>query len=177
MLDVVDSYFEYVAGRMVTINPIRQMVGVSDAMDWPVKNVVLEAFYLLVLGQRAAGSKAFWSPTVSVFTHALQWTWIIAGTDLTQGKVGRSRGDRYRTNMTMREELVNATYPWFAQKQTWAVIGSTPAGLALQGTPVVPSEQIWWTPPTFQNRVDEKSGLIYGSATVQVTAMEPAVLA
>src|SRR5208283_5785934 len=106
-----------------------------------------------------------------VVVHTLQWTWLIQGTDLTSGKIGRNRGDRYRTNMTMREELLKATYPWFTQKQTWTVQGNTPSGIALQGTPVVPSESIWWNQPTFLNRIDRESGLVYGTATLQLTDM------
>lgn len=172
MLNAVDTYFEYVSNRMATIvNPQRKVVGVSDAMDWPPKNILFDSFYLLVLGQKPVVGKSFWSASVPVLVHTLQWTWMIQGTDLSGNIVGRSRGDRYRVNMTMRQEILKATYPWFCQKQSWQVTGGTPAGLALKGTPVVPSESIWWTPPTFLNRVDSDPGIIYGSATVQLTDM------
>ena len=180
MLDAIDSYFEYVAGRMATINPARKMVGVQDAMDWPPKStesIAMESFYLLTLGQRPLIGKSFWSSTIPVLEHTLQWTWLIAGSDLVPGKIGRNRGDRYRTNMTMREELLKATYPWFAQKQNWSVVGNTPSGVALKGTPVVPSEYVWWTPPAFLNRIDRGSGVVYGAATVKLMAMEQEILA
>jgi hypothetical protein len=178
MINAVDSYFEYVANRMATIvNPARKVVGVSDAMDWPPKTVLFEAFYLLVLGQKPVIGKSFWSAAIPVLVHTLQWTWMIQGTDLSGNKVGRSRGDRYRTNMKMRQELLKATYPWFCQKQEWSVQGTTPSGLALQGTPVVPSEFVWWSPLTFLNRIDSDPGLIYGAATVQLTDMTEMITA
>jgi len=142
-----------------------------DAADWPPKQIVMEAFYLLTLGEKPIVGKSFWSAASPVVVHTLQWTWLIQGSDLTSGKIGRNRGDRYRTNMTMREELLKATYPWFTQKQTWTVQGNTPSGIALQGTPVVPSESIWWNQPTFLNRIDRESGLVYGTATLQLTDM------
>jgi hypothetical protein len=153
------------------------MVGIVDAMDWPPNSVKLESFYLLVLGQKPVIGKSFWSAAIPVVVHTLQWTWMIVGSDLVSGKVGRSRGDRYRTNLTMRQELLKATYPWFCQKQSWAVQGNTPSGLALQGTPVVPSEYVWWSPLTFLNRLDKDSGVVYGAATVQLTDMTEMITA
>ena len=179
MLDAVDSYFQYVAERMATINPDRQMVGVVDAMDWPPKNVdlILSGFYLMTLGQRPLTSKSFWSAAIPVVSHTLQWTWIIAGSDLTSGRVGRSRGDRYRTNMTMREELLKATYPWWTEKKEWSVVGNTPSGLALDSESLSPVEFVWWTPPTFLNRMDREAGVIYGAATVQLVEMTEEITA
>jgi hypothetical protein len=172
VLNGIDTYFEYVSNRMATIvNPQRKMVGVMDAMDWPPKNVLLEAFYLLTLGEKPLVDADFWSATITTVVHTVQWTWLITGSDLTSGKVGRSRGDRYRTNMQMRDELTHATYPWFAQKNEFSVLGTTPTGLALQATPVVPNEDIWWTSLTFLNKIDRESGLVYGAATVQITDM------
>jgi hypothetical protein len=156
---------------MATINPDRQVIGISDAMDWPQKGVVNNAFYLLVLGQRPITGKSFWSAAIPVVVHELQWVWLIAGSDLTQGKVGRSRGDRYRTNLTMRGELLQANYAWWCEKQEWSVTGNTPNGLALTPTELSPIENVWWTPLTFLNRMDKDTGVAYGAASVQLTDM------
>lgn len=172
MLAAIDSYFEQIVAGLKSVAPDRKVIGVADAMDWPPKEVVMEAFYLLVLGQRSMTGKSFWSSAIPVVVHTLQWTWMIAGSDLTKGKVGRSRGDRYRTNIQMREELLKATLQaWSTEKKNWSVVGSTPSGLALQSASMSPKEFLWWTPLTFMNRVDRDSGLIYGAATVQVTDM------
>lgn len=177
MIDVVDSYFEFLSAGIAAANPNRKVIGVMDAMDWPPKNVVLEAFYLLVMGARGITGKGFWSSANPTYVHTLQWTWIIAGSDLTQGKIGRSRGDRYRTNMTMRDELVVATQSaWWTEKQQWSVVGNTPSGVALKAQSLSPKEFVWWTPFTFLNRQDKESGLIYGAASVQITDMESALV-
>jgi hypothetical protein len=172
MLAAIDSYFEYMAAGIKQVNPARQVVGISDAMDWPPKNVIMNAFYLLILGERGITGKSFWSSAIPVIVHTLQWTWIIQGSDLTKGTIGRSRGDRYRTNITMREELLKATFQaWFTEKLDWSVVGNTPAGLALESNPKTPAEYFWWTSLTFLNRLDRDSGVVYGAATVQVTDM------
>ena len=177
MLDAIDSYFEYVQARIIANNSNRKVIGVVDAMDWPPKNIQMESFYLMTLGEKPLTGKSFWSATIPVLNHTLQWTWIIAGSDLTSGKVGRSRGDRYRTNMTMREELLQANYPWWCEKKDWAVVGNTPSGLALTSQPLDPVENVWWTPLTFLNRIDREAGVIYGAATVQLMEMTEEILA
>jgi hypothetical protein len=160
------------AAGIVTVNPNRKVIGISDAMDWPPKNVIPEAFYLLVLGSRGITGRSFWSSAIPVQVHTLQWVWLIIGSDLTQGKIGRGRGDRYRTNMKMRDELLAATQgAWWTPKLHWSVLGNTPSGLALESTPVSPAENVWWTPLTFLNRIDQTSGTVYGAASVQVTDM------
>lgn len=177
MIDAIDSYFQILEKGILQANPNRKVIGVMDAMDWPPKNVQLEAFYLLLLGARGVSNKGFWSAANPTYVHSLQWTWIVAGSDLTQGKIGRSRGDRYRTNMIMRDELVVATQSaWWAEKLKYSVVGNTPSGVALQSTELNPSEFIWWTPYTFLNRIDRESGLIYGAASVQITDMESALV-
>jgi hypothetical protein len=177
VIDAIDSYFAAMEAGIAIANPNRKVIGVMDAMDWPPKNVTLEAFYLLVLGARGLNSKAMWSSAEPTFVHTLQWTWVIAGSDLTQGKIGRSRGDRYRTNITMRDELVVATQKaWWAEKLQFSVQGNTPSGVALQATPMDTPEWIWWTPLTFLNRQDRESGVIYGAAQVQVTDIESALV-
>ena len=177
MIDAIDSYFQNMEKGLALANPSRKVVGIMDAMDWPPKNVQLEAFYLLILGARGISSKGFWSSANPTYVHTVQWTWIIAGSDLTQGTIGRSRGDRYRTNMIMRDELVTATQAaWWTEKLSWSVQGNTPTGLALQSQELSPSEFIWWSPLTFLNRQDKESGVIYGAATVQITDMESALV-
>lgn len=172
MLAAIDSYFEFMQAGIQLANPGRKIIGISDAMDWPPKNIIFEAFYLLVIGQRGLSNKSFASSAIPVIVHTLQWVWLVAGSDLTQGKIGRSRGDRYRTNIMMREELLKATQSfWFTEKLAWSIKGNTPSGIALESSPKSPVEFVWWTPLTFLNRVDREAGVIYGAATVQITDM------
>ena len=172
MLAAIDSYFEFIQQGILLTNPDRKVVGIVDAMDWPPKNIQTEAFYLMVMGARGINGKSFWSSAIPVIVHTLQWTWVIQGSDLTQGKIGRSRGDRYRTNIKMREELLKATQrAWFSEKLDWSVQGNTPSGVALVSAPKSPTEYFWWTPLQFLERQDRESGTIFGAATVQVTDM------
>ena len=162
---------------ILAINSARKIVGIMDAMDWPPKNVQNEAFYLLLLGARGITTKGFWSSAQPTLVHTVQWTWIVAGSDLTQGKIGRSRGDRYRTNMKMRDELITSTRgAWWTEKLMWSVVGNTPSGVALKSNELNPTEFIWFTPFVFLNRQDREAGLIYGAASVQITDMESALI-
>jgi hypothetical protein len=177
VLDAIDSYFQIIEAGILKANPNRKVIGVMDAMDWPPKQIQLESFYLLVLGSRGVTSKSFWSSANPTLVHTLQWTWIVAGSDLTSGKIGRSRGDRYRTNMIMRDELIVATQgTWWTEKLNWSVTGNTPSGIALQSVELNPPEFLWWTPLVFLNRQDREAGVIYGAATVQVTDIETAMV-
>lgn len=177
MLDAMDSYFEYMLTGIRAVNPNRKVIGIVDAMDWPPKDIQMEAFYLLLLGARGITGKGFWSPTNPTYVHSVQWVWLVAGSDLTQGKIGRSRGDRYRTNLMMRDELIVATLgAWWTEKMDWQVVGNTPSGVALKSKSKNPSEFIWWTPLVFLNRQDREAGVIYGAASVQITDMESALI-
>jgi hypothetical protein len=177
VVDAIDSYFQAIEAGILAANANRKVIGIMDGMDWPPKTIQMEAFYLLVLGSRGISSKSFWSSANPVLVHTLQWTWVIAGSDLTSGKIGRSRGDRYRTNMQMRDELIVATQAvWWTQKYEWSITGNTPSGIALQNTPLNPPEFVWWTPLVFLNRQDREAGVIYGAATVQVTDIESAMV-
>jgi hypothetical protein len=156
----------YCKGRIQTLNPNRQVVGVMSAQDWPPKNVSLESFYLLILGEVPLGKQAY-SAAIPVKVHTVQWTWMIAGTDIQTGVQLRSRGDRYRTHFAMKGELENGNYPGFAAKQNVVLNGAGD----LLAVPVTPSEPIMWSPVSFTDRNDKNSGLLYGIGTVRITDM------
>jgi hypothetical protein len=166
VLQGIDSFYLFVKGRIQTKNPTRQVVGVMSGMDWPPETVQMESFYLLILGE-AQPTKTALSAAVPIVVHTLQWVWLIAGTDIQANIQIRSRGDRYRTNQMMKEELLYGLYPYFSQKNTVTVSGNG----ALVVLPVVPTEFIRWSRPVFLDRNDKKSGLVYGSCSVHVTDM------
>lgn len=169
MIECPDSYYEYVKGRILALNPQRLVLGVMNAQDWPLQDVQFEAFYCLMLGDAYLG-KSMYSPTNPVYIHTVQWVWMIQGTDIQVGLRGRSRGDKYRKEWAMKEEIVNAHWPGFATKSTWTAAqqGST---VQLTQTPFDPPESFWWTPPIFSDRLDKTSGWVYGAAQVQITDM------
>lgn len=166
----VDSHFRWVLSRMQTINPSRQVLGIMNAQDWPPQQVRFESFYLLSLGEEPVG-KSFDSASVPVLSHELQWLWMVLGTDLQTGLVGRNRGDRYRTDATMKGELLKALYPRFCEKQDWVLNGNSLASLNVQPTSRNPKEFVWWNHPTFHRSLDKASGIVYGSAGIAIVDM------
>ena len=162
-VDAVDSIYQNAKARISAVNPSRVTAGLLAAQDWPPKNVKLEAFYLLDLGE-APAMKAFYSATVPVKFHQLQWVWIVKGTELQQGVRAANRGDRFRTMQTMKGELTNGLFPGFTEKKTWSLDASGNwIGVSLN-----PVEFITWTPVEFHERLDKDSGIMYGSGAVRV---------
>lgn len=136
-----------------------------QAMDWPPEVVNFEAFFLLVLGENPVGKHA-WSPSDPIMTYLLQWVWLIKGTDLQAGLKGRNRGDRYRTSLNMSDELRQALYPQFCEKQYITQDANTGV---ITFNSYAPPDFIRWTPPEFRVRSDKDSGLLYGTASVTLT--------
>jgi hypothetical protein len=169
--DAVDSFYEYVKGRILTLNPARQIFGIMDAADWPPKSIEFSAFYLLTTSDVAVGSRNTDSAAIPVMAHNVQWVWMILGTDLTTGTSGRNRGDKYRTNMQMKTEILNGLYPGFCQKFTYASAG----GGALAPTPSAPNgpgstEFISWPHrPKFMTQVNKDASTLFSTAAVSVT--------
>src|SRR5580692_617895 len=124
--DGIDSYYQWVKGRVNAFttrtvyntpnNPLNGVVkGMLSAQDWPPKDIVFDAFYLLVMGDAPIGRQGY-SAAVPIKFHQVQWVWINKGTDLTQGIRQANRGDKYRTMQTMKGELVNGHFPGFCEK-------------------------------------------------------------
>lgn len=170
MSDATDSHFRWVLSRMATINPKRQVFGIMNAQDWPPQQVQFESFYLLSLGEEPIG-KSFDSASVPVLSHTLQWLWIVMGTDLQTGVVGRNRGDRYRIDAQMRAELLQALYPRFCEKQKWVLNGNSLMNLNVTPQSLNPVQSVWWSAPAFMRKSDKASGLVYGTAGISMTDM------
>jgi hypothetical protein len=167
LTDALNTHYLSVKNRVLAINSARQFLGIMSAQDWPPKDVILEAFYLLTLGEVPLGRQAD-SAAVPVYVHTAQWTWLILGTDVQVGIQTRSRGSRYQTQFQMKQELLNGTYPRFAQKLDVTVDGNG----NLVATPITnPSDYIVWAPPSFVDRNEKGSGVMYGTATVRITDM------
>src|SRR5262245_58732789 len=114
MIEGVDTFEEHFRSRVQATNPARKVMGMMDAQDWPPENVELESFYLLSLGENPSAEAQ--SSVMPVYIHTIQITWIITGSDLIASNRGRNRGDRYRTNLQMKKEILNGLYPYFADK-------------------------------------------------------------
>lgn len=136
-----------------------------DAQDWPPKQIVFDMIYLLQVNDDEAGDS--WKSTaIPVYISNLQFQWITKGTDVSNYNdvEGRNRGDRVRTAWQIKEEILKALYPGFAQKQE----------LSVEGTQIVSqtlNEPVIWTRPQIRIRVDKESGLSYGIALVRLLNM------
>ena len=171
LISAIDTHYDYVKQRIASFNVSRKVVGIMDAQDWPPENVQMEALYCIALGEVPIGKSGF-SPTIPILYHTVQWTWLIAGTDIQEGIQIRSRGDRYRTNYAIEKELEYGMYPQFAQKNYVQVNASNGAVIVL---PVDPVEYIWWSPISFGKKSDRESGLLYGTGTVRITNMSDVI--
>ena len=164
-VDAIDSFYSATKARLATINPERVVKGLLMAQDWPPTNVALEAFYLLTLSDSSIGRHGYSQSTPMKFAN-VQWVWIIKGTDLKSGERQANRGDRFRTAFEMKDEMTKALYPGFTEKLSF----SLDANGNWTGVAENPIEYISWTPCDFVEKSD-KSGVIWGSATVRVWQM------
>jgi hypothetical protein len=161
--DAVDSIYQYVKARILVVNPQRQVKGFLTAQDWPPKNVTLDAFYLLVLGEVAAG-RTYYSASTPVKFHQLQWVWINQGTDLTPGIRQANRGTKYRTMQQMKGELQSGLFPNFCEKFSWSLDGNG----NWVSAQLIPQQWLLWAPVEFHEKIDKESGIMYGSGAIRV---------
>lgn len=167
-IDGVLSHYEYVKAQILAVNPNRKVAGQMFAQDWPPKDVKEEAFYLLSLGDNPIGRQGF-SPAIPIVGHELQWTWIVKGQDIGAGQVGPNRGIRFQNHFQMKDEMRQAQSPYFCEKKSWGY--NPPNTKNWVGTSLVPQEFILWAPPTYRERLDKDSGVVYGIVSVRVFDM------
>lgn len=161
----VDSYYAYVVGQMAKYAAGQKFGGLIDARDWPQSKPMFGALYLLYLSSTPMRQS---TESQVLYDHLCQWTWIVVGTDLTGTNMGQNRGDRRRQNMVIEQNLRQASYPGFCQKLNYGVPA---ASGAMVGVPFDSNDRVWWTKPQMMPRQDnDKTGLIYGAATVRVSA-------
>jgi hypothetical protein len=161
-LDALDSYYQYVKGRIIAYNNQRTVAGMLAAQDWPPKSVKLNSFYLLDMGEEPVGKQGF-SPAVPIKFHIVQWTWIIKGSDLQPGERLANRGDRYRIMQAMKWELTQGMFPNYAEKQTWNLVNGVFTGASL-----VPKIFMTWIPVSFHTNYPKDSGLAYGTGSTRI---------
>lgn len=162
-VDSVDSFYRFSKSRIIAYNPNRIVVGVVNAQDWPPKDLTMEAFYLLYLGDDVVGKQG-WSAVVPIKFHLVQWTWIIKGSDLQQGTRAAFRGDRYRKMQAMKYELTQGMVPQYTEKLTWSLDSNG----NLQSASYSPKMFVTWTPPSFHEKTDTDSGVAYGTGSTRI---------
>lgn len=181
LISALDSYYVFVSNQMtrlnaqVTINGSlvpQPMGGVINARDWPQSKPLEGTLYLLFLTAIPEGLK---SKSQTTYVYHCQWVWVLIGTDIQAAQQGQSRSDRYRMNLAIMENLHQANYPGFCRKLEYS--SNTNGNLATipASDPVLysPIEMLSWTEPEFMPKNDnEKSGLVYGAAKVELSAID-----
>ena len=181
LISVLDSYYMFVSGQMTRLNATvtingslvpQPMGGVINARDWPQTKPLEGCLYLLFL---SASRNGLQSKSQSGYEFSCQWVWILLGTDILASQQGQSRTDRYRASVQIMDNLHQANYPGFCRKLLYSADGNgnlstIPAADPVQFSPI---EMVSWTEPVFMPKSDnEKSGLVYGAAKVEVSAYD-----
>lgn len=173
-IDVVDSYYQWVKGRVKILNSQRVFGGIVQARDWPFKEASTGQYYLLIEKDAPSPRIASWhSP---VYTFSVRWAWLVMGTDLAPTDEAANRGDKYRINVPMQQEILNGCWPGFCEKQLWSITPDPNTNLpVLNSQSYVPSEKLWWTKPVFSEKVDANTGILFSYAQVNISAFAPAI--
>lgn len=172
MVDWSDSLYQYVRARILKVNPQRKFGGIVEARDWPLKEPKQDAFYLLTTtlspnrGQ-GPGSNSWTAP---LYGEQIQWAWCVIGNDIAPDALASNRGDRYRKNFSMIQELLQGHFPGFCEKLQYSMDGTT-----LVATSYAPKEFIWFTKPAFSDRIERSSGILFGSASSVITGFSPTI--
>jgi hypothetical protein len=166
MIEWVDSHYCHVKERVTSKNSTRKFSGVMDAEGWPPKVVDMEAFYLITLGH-APAARTVISAANNMYRTTVQWTWMVAGTDIERDFAGVNRGDRYRRHGKMVKELLNGAYPLFTEKKSFDMDST---GKLIKAS-FDPKQFIYWSVLEFTQRNDRESGLVYGIATTYLTGV------
>ncbi len=178
MISVLDSYFHYVKTQMGVYAPSQRFGGVVLARDWPADPPIQGALYLLYL---TSNPTQLGTQAQNHFEYFCQWVWILIGSDIANNQQASNRGDRYRSNLQIMENLRQANYPGYTQKlqvasvdQQTGVITYAPV---LSSYPTTNIEMVTWSKPRFMPKGDEKSGIVYGAAAVQICGYDDVALA
>lgn len=175
----IDTYYTFVTQQMATLKATafingslvpQPFGGITNARDWPKTPVLEGALYLLVLPAVQPYDIAMASQTQVGYKYFCQWVWLLYGTDIQANQITQNRGDRYRAEMSIQENLTNANYPGYARKKDFSADnnGNVTAVLSSSVVPTNPLEMVTWTKLRFMPRPDEASGVVYGAASVEI---------
>jgi hypothetical protein len=182
MVDFSDSHYQYVKQRILAINPTRVFGGIINARDWPPKQAIPEAFYMLtttldpVKGHgissrgHGVGTNSWSAP---LYEEAIQWAWQLIGDDISADSASANRSKRYRTNFTMIQEMLQGMYPGFCEKFKYSPDPDNVG--ALLATPYIPREMVWFPKPRFSDRIEQQTGILFGSAVTTLSSFSPQI--
>jgi hypothetical protein len=167
MQDVLDTFYKFVSDNITALGVSQPMHGIIAVQDWPPVDLDLNGgLYLLHLTSTPVPEKS--KPAQEYIEHFIQWNWAIQGGDIQPANVDSNRGSRWRTHMALQELIRQSHFPGFCLKRSIQGYDATAASGTF--TPYSPTEMIYWTAPKCLAKYDKASGLIYGVATLQVSA-------
>jgi hypothetical protein len=164
---VLDSYYKHVKDQMAIVRPDTRFGGYVQARDWPLAEIQFDTLYLLVLSANPSRGS---SVAQIKYRFVCQWTWLVAGDDISASQQAANRGNRFRTSMALITALRQANYPGYCQKKSYAassegVITATAVGSTYPYSSV---ETVNWTPLRFPMVQNEQAGIVYGVGAVDV---------
>lgn len=181
LVSIFDSYVSYVAKRLVTLNAqvsingqtvAQPFGGIVTTQDWPQAPVNDGMLYLVTQRMTPQGR----SKSQRQYVCFAQWTWLLIGTDIPADAQAENRGDRYRSNAQIMQNLKEANFPGFCQKIDYTAddaTGAVSGTPAVSAYPVAAYERIVWDDLDFMPRNDNSpSGVLYYAAGVRIVGWE-----
>ena len=178
LASAVDTYYAWITKQLLALNaqvtvngqtiPLTGH-GIVAARDWPQTPVNEGALYLLVLDQVPQGGTA----SQRGYIYYLQWAWLLIGQNVQSSQQAANRGDRYRQNLIIEENLRQSNYPGFTVKQDLQLDSNGNLMFTPSVSIIPPSayEPLYWTELRFKPKDDSaQSGVLYGAATLELFA-------
>lgn len=175
LVDAIDTYFTQIKTQMAVVDSSQRFGGLVMARDWPASPLIPKALYLLYMTANPLPGPVS-SQTQVRLEHFCQWVWLLIGDDITSSQQGQNRSSRYRENMQIMANLRQAHYPGYTQKLAYTADSQGVVSSMAVTSPESNIEMIHWTMPRFMPRQDEKSGVVYGAASVSVYAWDDALV-
>jgi hypothetical protein len=175
LIDTLDSFYQWILNNVSAINSSRKFGGIVDAKDWPPKVIKLEVPYLAILRDSPIRTKpqSFYAPLMG---DLVEWRWTVEGDNIPANAQASNRGDKYRTNMQIMQELLSAHNPGYAPKQQWNVAADSNNNPVRVGVSYNPPEYFWWTIPSFVRKQDRQSGMLWTVGQVEISCFAPVSL-
>ena len=175
-VDTIESFYYWVRSRVLTINSARVFGGIVQARDWPLKVATLEAPYLLIQSDTSVPFAKSVSQQQSNSLLRVQWAWMIQGDNIQANAQSTNRGNKYRINMQMIDEMRNGHFPGQCEKLQYTLTDDGTGNPLQVVTEYNPPEYVRWTQPRFSDKIDRTSGILFCSGAVSVVAFAPAIL-
>lgn len=173
-IDGIDSYYFYVKNRILQINPARVFGGIVQARDWPMKEAQLEVPYLLLQREdpKPFGRSVSWFRPME--SMQVRWAWMIQGDNIQANAQSTNRGNKYRINGQMIQELLNGSYPGFCKKYQYSAVDDGTGKAEKIAVAYDPTEFVKWSMPRFSDTIDSVSGILYCTGIVGIHDFAPA---